>query len=252
MIGAPFYVMERVDGHAVPHRRPARAARRRARPGDHRRRRWSTCSPRCTRSTRRGRARPTSAGPRASSSGRCGAGASSSTARAAATLPASTSCTPRSAATLPAGAALRRSCTATTGSTTCSIDAERPDRVAAVLDWEMATLGDPLTDVGLLLVYWRVPGSCEHAAHAGRPTRRPPGLPRPATRCSSGTPPARRATSGRSRFYLGARLLQARRDPRGHPLPLHAGPDGRRGFDRDRRRWSPLDRRRPAPLDQEG
>jgi aminoglycoside phosphotransferase (APT) family kinase protein len=26
--------------------------------------------------------------------------------------------------------------------------------VAAVLDWEMATLGDPLTDLGLLLVYW--------------------------------------------------------------------------------------------------
>jgi aminoglycoside phosphotransferase (APT) family kinase protein len=32
----------------------------------------------------------------------------------------------------------------------------RPEHwdVAAVLDWEMATLGDPLTDVGLLLVYW--------------------------------------------------------------------------------------------------
>ncbi|GAB3597364.1 phosphotransferase family protein [Angustibacter peucedani] len=29
-----------------------------------------------------------------------------------------------------------------------------PWDVAAVLDWEMATLGDPLTDVGLLLVYW--------------------------------------------------------------------------------------------------
>lgn len=27
-------------------------------------------------------------------------------------------------------------------------------RVAAVLDWEMATLGDPLTDVGMLLTYW--------------------------------------------------------------------------------------------------
>lgn len=27
------------------------------------------------------------------------------------------------------------------------------DRVAAVVDWEMATLGDPLTDVGLLVVY---------------------------------------------------------------------------------------------------
>ncbi|BCB91476.1 phosphotransferase family protein [Phytohabitans suffuscus] len=27
-------------------------------------------------------------------------------------------------------------------------------RVAAVLDWEMATLGDPLADLGLLVVYW--------------------------------------------------------------------------------------------------
>lgn len=30
------------------------------------------------------------------------------------------------------------------------------DEVAAVLDWEMATLGDPLTDVALLLVYQRL------------------------------------------------------------------------------------------------
>ncbi|HCT75635.1 MAG TPA: acyl-CoA dehydrogenase [Micromonosporaceae bacterium] len=30
------------------------------------------------------------------------------------------------------------------------------DTIAAVLDWEMATLGDPLTDVGLLLMYWRL------------------------------------------------------------------------------------------------
>ena len=27
------------------------------------------------------------------------------------------------------------------------------DRIAAVVDWEMATLGDPLADVGLLVVY---------------------------------------------------------------------------------------------------
>jgi aminoglycoside phosphotransferase (APT) family kinase protein len=27
------------------------------------------------------------------------------------------------------------------------------DRIAAVVDWEMATLGDPLTDLGLLVVY---------------------------------------------------------------------------------------------------
>ena len=29
-----------------------------------------------------------------------------------------------------------------------------PDRVEAVLDWEMATLGDPLSDLGLTLCYW--------------------------------------------------------------------------------------------------
>jgi aminoglycoside phosphotransferase (APT) family kinase protein len=30
------------------------------------------------------------------------------------------------------------------------------DQVAAVIDWEMATIGDPLTDVALLLVYQRM------------------------------------------------------------------------------------------------
>ncbi len=30
-----------------------------------------------------------------------------------------------------------------------------PDRLVAVLDWEMATLGDPLVDLGLSLVYWQ-------------------------------------------------------------------------------------------------
>ncbi len=32
--------------------------------------------------------------------------------------------------------------------------ADDPGRIIAVLDWEMATLGDPLSDVGLFLVYW--------------------------------------------------------------------------------------------------
>ena len=32
--------------------------------------------------------------------------------------------------------------------------ADDPGRIVAVLDWEMATLGDPLADVGLFLVYW--------------------------------------------------------------------------------------------------
>lgn len=34
--------------------------------------------------------------------------------------------------------------------------ASADDTIAAVLDWEMATLGDPLTDVGLLLMYWKL------------------------------------------------------------------------------------------------
>jgi len=36
-----------------------------------------------------------------------------------------------------------------------------PARVVAVLDWELCTLGDPLADLGLLLVYWADP---DHAA----------------------------------------------------------------------------------------
>jgi aminoglycoside phosphotransferase (APT) family kinase protein len=39
-----------------------------------------------------------------------------------------------------------------------------PDgRIAAVLDWELCTLGDPLADVGLLLVYWTDPGDTRSA-----------------------------------------------------------------------------------------
>ncbi|MEV4417488.1 phosphotransferase family protein [Catellatospora sp. NPDC049609] len=30
------------------------------------------------------------------------------------------------------------------------------DQIAAVLDWEMATIGDPLADLGLFLCYWRM------------------------------------------------------------------------------------------------
>jgi len=34
------------------------------------------------------------------------------------------------------------------------LDPGDPGRVVAVLDWEMATLGDPLADLGLFLLYW--------------------------------------------------------------------------------------------------
>ncbi|MGH3800594.1 MAG: phosphotransferase family protein, partial [Pseudonocardiaceae bacterium] len=35
------------------------------------------------------------------------------------------------------------------------LDSVDPGRVRAVLDWEMATLGDPLTDLGLMMVTWQ-------------------------------------------------------------------------------------------------
>jgi aminoglycoside phosphotransferase (APT) family kinase protein len=34
-------------------------------------------------------------------------------------------------------------------------DARNPGRINAVLDWELATLGDPLTDVAFLMLFWR-------------------------------------------------------------------------------------------------
>lgn len=34
------------------------------------------------------------------------------------------------------------------------LDAKQPGKIVAVLDWEMATLGDPLLDVGTSLAYW--------------------------------------------------------------------------------------------------
>ncbi|HMC38266.1 MAG TPA: phosphotransferase family protein [Acidimicrobiales bacterium] len=48
-------------------------------------------------------------------------------------------------------------------------------RVEAVLDWELCTLGDPLADVGQLLVYWPEPG--ERAA-IGVAATTVPGFPR--------------------------------------------------------------------------
>jgi aminoglycoside phosphotransferase (APT) family kinase protein len=47
-----------------------------------------------------------------------------------------------------------------------------PSRVVAVLDWEMSTVGDPLCDLGLLLVYWadREDEPAARALHGGTVT----------------------------------------------------------------------------------
>jgi aminoglycoside phosphotransferase (APT) family kinase protein len=39
--------------------------------------------------------------------------------------------------------------------------------IAAILDWEMATLGDPLADVGLLMMYWADPDEVSRLAAPG-------------------------------------------------------------------------------------
>ncbi len=39
----------------------------------------------------------------------------------------------------------------------CQFDPANPDRVYSVFDWDMATIGDPLVDLGILLNYWPDP-----------------------------------------------------------------------------------------------
>src|SRR6516162_10522237 len=50
--------------------------------------------------------------------------------------------------------------------------APRP-HITAVVDWEMATLGDPLADLGLTLVYWSDPGGQGWLTPAGIPADAP-------------------------------------------------------------------------------
>lgn len=47
------------------------------------------------------------------------------------------------------------------------LDPQTPGKVAAVLDWELSTLGDPLADVGLFYVYWQDSSDSATQAAAG-------------------------------------------------------------------------------------
>jgi aminoglycoside phosphotransferase (APT) family kinase protein len=49
--------------------------------------------------------------------------------------------------------------------------------VAAVVDWELCTLGDPLADVGLLMAYWPERGAGEDIVALGMPANLAPGFP---------------------------------------------------------------------------
>jgi aminoglycoside phosphotransferase (APT) family kinase protein len=50
-----------------------------------------------------------------------------------------------------------------------------PPRVVAIFDWELATIGDPLADVGYLVATWAQPGDAEGTLFGG--VTREPGFP---------------------------------------------------------------------------
>jgi aminoglycoside phosphotransferase (APT) family kinase protein len=52
-----------------------------------------------------------------------------------------------------------------------------PPRLAAIFDWELATIGDPLADVGYLVATWAQPGDAEDALFGLSAVTRQPGFP---------------------------------------------------------------------------
>jgi aminoglycoside phosphotransferase (APT) family kinase protein len=58
------------------------------------------------------------------------------------------------------------------------LDANDPTRLVAVFDWEMAALGDPLVDLGILLAYW-VPNAPPDQRDALTTVTTLPGWPTP-------------------------------------------------------------------------
>jgi aminoglycoside phosphotransferase (APT) family kinase protein len=57
------------------------------------------------------------------------------------------------------------------------LDRSDPRRVNAVLDWEMATVGDPLSDIASLVVYWSEPGEADEIMGGLRSVTSEPGFP---------------------------------------------------------------------------
>ncbi|MEO9256159.1 MAG: phosphotransferase family protein [Tepidiformaceae bacterium] len=53
------------------------------------------------------------------------------------------------------------------------MDFDEPGRVVAILDWEMATLGDPLSDLGYTLLYWTEPDDPPEAIAGSMVTAEP-------------------------------------------------------------------------------
>ena len=86
----------------------------------------------------------------------------------------------RLAATMPAGATQASILHNDYKIDNCQFDPIDPDRVTSIFDWDMATLGEPLVDLGVLLNYWPDPTDVDGARplhvpgleHMGLPSRR--------------------------------------------------------------------------------
>ena len=59
----------------------------------------------------------------------------------------------------------------------CQFDPSDPDRVKSIFDWDMATLGEPLVDLGTLLNYWPDPSDVDGARPLHVPGLEQMGLP---------------------------------------------------------------------------
>ena len=102
-----------------------------------------------------------------------------------------------------------------------------PGTVVAVLDWEMSTLGDPLADLGLFLLYWGSP-TAQNVA-----TGEPIGSDRassPATRSWPGTRSAAGATSTSSTGTSCSPRTSSRSSSRGSTPRIRMGKTLGEGF----------------------
>ena len=128
------------------------------------------------------------------------------------------------------------------------VERDRPDRVQAVLDWEMGAIGDPRADLGYLLATYTEPGG--DASPLGvSPVTALEGFPTKAELVGRYVVAERQGRRA-ARLVRGARALEGRRLLRGDLRPLRAGRARRRGRARGRLREGGAadggDRRRAA------
>ena len=124
-----------------------------------------------------------------------------------------------------------------------------PGRIVAVLDWEMSTLGDPLTDLGALLAFWSEDDDADvlSAARIVAPVTAAEGFPSRADVIERYARADRLRRLGR-RLVPVVRVLQARRRLPGHRRPRRRRRDGRLRLRRRPAARRAAGRRRPLLL----